>query len=936
MLRLCLAVVALMPAAALAQNHIAPTEAKTAAEELKTFTVPAGFAVQLVAAEPDIGKPIQIAFDSKNRLWATTSRHYPFAAAAGEKPSDKLFVLSDFGADGKAKSVVLFADDLNIPIGILPLPDGKSCLVSEVGRIVKKSDTDGDGKADKTEALLTGFGTRDTHGMMNSFLLMPDGWVYACHGFSNESKVVGIDGSTIAMQSGNTFRFKPDGTKVEHWTFGQVNPFGLTFDPNFNLYTADCHSKPITQLIRGSCYDSFGKPHDGLGYGPHVTRHDHGSTALCGLSWYQAGYYPKEYSGCMFLGNVVTNRINADRIVFKGSTPVAVELPDLVKSSDPWFRPTDVKLSPDGALYFADFYNRIIGHYEVDLKHPQRDKDRGRIWRVVRTDSAPKAPFADLNTTDRTLLASLLQHDNLIVRTMAANELIRRDKIEPRPKSMVDELSEMLREGGTPAKAAGIRTAVERVIGEPNKEFLPALLAIAERAPADDTHMIHAARIALRNCLQAPSGLESAIQLKDLSDKAQTLLVGVIVALPDARAAKYLAGRFAGGDRNADYCGTIGRYGDDDDCSRVIGALTDPREAAAKVLPLLRGVQARGGALPAASLKRIERDCETAIVAADPATVTAGITLASTLKLAPIFPTLVKFAADSKTTEDARRQAYEALVQIDAGKASPILAAVVRDAGKPQRERDRTAVLLGAAGTVAGRTELLTVLLTAPTKFAGTLALGLAQTPAGSQALLEAVEAGKASPRLLQDRAVAAKLLTHDRGKFRPTIDGLTKSLPNPSAAMGTLLKDRAAGYAKATPDAARGKIVYAAQCANCHRVGDVGGKIGPQLDGIGNRGLERLLEDTLNPSLNVDAEFRAAVITTVDGRTFSGLVLREEGAVLVMSDNVGKEIRIPKADIESRTISPLSPMPANIDTLIKPEEYYDLLAYLLSLSATK
>src|SRR5262249_55334446 len=179
----------------------------------------------------------------------------------------------------------------------------------------------------------------------------PDGWVYACHGYLNDSKVHGRDGHEVHMNSGNTFRFRPDGSRIEVYTRGQVNPFGIAVDPWFNLYTADCHSKPITQLIPGAYYDSFGKPHDGLGYAPHVTRHDHGSTALCGLSWYDADQFPKEYKGTMFLGNVVTNRINFDKIEWKGATPVGVPQPDFLVSKDPWFRPTDIKLGPDGALY---------------------------------------------------------------------------------------------------------------------------------------------------------------------------------------------------------------------------------------------------------------------------------------------------------------------------------------------------------------------------------------------------------------------------------------------------------------------------------------------------------------------------------------------------------------------------------------------------------
>src|SRR5262249_49896952 len=129
-------------------NLVAPTDALSPADERKAFTVPEGFDVQLVASEPDIQKPMQMAFDAKGRLWVTTSYHYPFAAPQG-KGTDKLFILSNFDPKtGKAGKVEVFASDLNIPIGILPLPDCKSCIVSSVGEIRKYTDTDGDGKAD--------------------------------------------------------------------------------------------------------------------------------------------------------------------------------------------------------------------------------------------------------------------------------------------------------------------------------------------------------------------------------------------------------------------------------------------------------------------------------------------------------------------------------------------------------------------------------------------------------------------------------------------------------------------------------------------------------------------------------------------------------------------------------------------------------------------
>src|SRR5688500_10006366 len=228
-----------LPAAA--QDLVAKTDALFPADEAKKFKLPEGFTAQLVASEPDIQKPMQMAFDAKGRLWVTTSYHYPFASEG--KPTDKLFVLSDFDPQtGKARKVQKFAEDLNIPIGILPLPDCKSCIVSSTGEIRTDTDTDGDGKGDKMEVLFRGFDTKDTHGMYNSYTLMPDGWVYACHGFANDSTVKGKDGHEVKMQSGHTFRFRPDGSRIEIYTRGQVNQIGR----------ASCRERVESSVVGGS------------------------------------------------------------------------------------------------------------------------------------------------------------------------------------------------------------------------------------------------------------------------------------------------------------------------------------------------------------------------------------------------------------------------------------------------------------------------------------------------------------------------------------------------------------------------------------------------------------------------------------------------------------------------------------------------------------
>src|SRR5262249_43263042 len=186
------------------------------------------------------------------------------------------------------------------------------------------------------------------------------------------------------------------------------------------------------------------------------------------------------------------------------------------------------------------------------------------------------------------------------------------------------------------------------------------------------------------------------------------------------------------------------------------------------------------------------------------------------------------------------------------------------------------------------------------------------------------------------DPVVRQRLHTSNPENLSARLKKLTAGLPSPDAKLQALLASRSKGYLKAKRDPKKGLKVYEKHCAICHQIGGKGAKVGPQLDGIGLRGLDRLLEDVLDPGRNVDKAFRLTTITTKKGVVIPGLVLREEGAVVVLADNQGKDVRVAKKDIEQRTVSPLSPMPANFDTLIPEADFHDLMAYLLTQRGAK
>ena len=1009
--------IASLPAVAEQPALVAPTDPKTPAEERATFQLPPGFTAQLVASDPDILKPMQIAFDAKGRLWVPTSREYPFPAA-GRPGTDKLYVLDDFGPDGKARKVSVFADDLNIPIGILPLPDCKTVLVSSIDPgppgskqavgvfIWKLTDTKGTGKADKKEKLYGPFGIRDTHGTVNSFTLMPDGWVYACHGFANDDHVKGRDGHEAPMNSGNVFRFRPDGSRIEVFTHGQVNPFGIAYDPYFNLYSADCHSKPITQLIRGAVYESFGKPHDGLGFGPNMINHDHGSTALCGLTWYDADQFPPEFKGTMFLGNVVTNRINFDKIEFVGSTPKAVQQPDFLVSKDPWFRPVDIKLGPDGCLYVSDFYNRIIGHYEVPLTHPGRDKTRGRVWRIVWTgkDAKPPKAVGDLTAMKREDLDKLLGHPNIMVRMQATHQLINRRDEEQKLKELQpasDDGSEARHrahelwvEGAEPidglrrkelkdvakraessplvtvheyrlksakaewerqhvgrdrvesvlkeARQIGANPQVERAIvdwmtADPKPEHLGELLARLEHVNPQDTHLRHAIRIALRETLRDPAAF-TALKGMKLNDPMQQAVAGIMLGLPTKEAADYLATNLpkltADAGRLPVLVEHASRYGDG--AKGIFRFVTthkpaDVRLTVAMFAAYQRGLQQKGGV-------RLDHDdtafAEGLVVKglgeSDGQVVQSCLDLATAMRLKGSADPIREFALKKDRPDAQRGAAFAALLALDPVRGGPLLGKVLADADQRVEVRERVAQALANSATPAAHAELVAALEKAPARLQTGIALAMAGRPAGADHLLKAVSAGKASARLLQERAVQTRLNESKLPKVKDRVAELTKGLPSADQRMTDLMNKRRGDYAKARPDPKAGALVFKNNCANCHQLAGEGAKVGPQLDGIGVRGLDRLLEDVLDPSRNVDQALRATVLNLKDGKTLTGLVLREEGELIVLADNLGKEVRIPKADVEERRTSLLSPMPANFSETIKEEDFLHLMAFLL------
>jgi len=278
-----------------------------------------------------------------------------------------------------------------------------------------------------------------------------------------------------------------------------------------------------------------------------------------------------------------------------------------------------------------------------------------------------------------------------------------------------------------------------------------------------------------------------------------------------------------------------------------------------------------------------------------------------------------------------RPAAIDACVACDAAGSVEMLSQIMASAKQAMALRQKAAQALGLISNEAASHALLQQLAYAPAQLEGDVAAGLANNAQAAGLLLDAIEAGKGSAQVLRNAQVAQRLRQIRNDALQARIAKLTERMPVVDERMGNLIASRIAGFSRAKVDISAGKQVFTKTCAACHKIGGEGQKIGPELDGIGNRGAERVIEDVLDPNRNVDQAFRTTLITTDEGQSLNGLALREEGKILVLADNQGKEVRVPLDKVLERTVSPLSPMPANLAEQLSEQDFYQLVAFLLA-----
>jgi len=402
------------PRQAYSENAEGGPVIKPPADLIASCTVPPGYEIRLFADEtrfPEIAKPVQLAFDSKGRLWVATMPSYPQWQPGAPPPADKLVILEDTDKDGRADKSTVFYDKLHCPTGFQFFNGG--VLVMDQPRMLWLADGDGDDRADKVVHVLDGWATEDTHHTVGAFEASPSGQLHMLEGVAMSTAVETPWGPFRNFGSSGCYVLDPRTWKLRHFvTPGYGNPWCYVFN----------------EWGQGFCGDGTGAaqhwdtPLSGAQYrgrkGMNPVFDTEGMRPVVGSEFLRTRQFPDDVQdqftyACVINTNGMPRWTFADDGAgYKGTRvrhdPADKKTPfDLVKSTDKHFRPVDPQIGPDGALWFGDWANPLIGHMQYSQRDPNRDHVHGRIYRLFHKERPLLTPDTQAGRTTPEVLEQL-------------------------------------------------------------------------------------------------------------------------------------------------------------------------------------------------------------------------------------------------------------------------------------------------------------------------------------------------------------------------------------------------------------------------------------------------------------------------------------------------------------------------------------------------
>jgi putative membrane-bound dehydrogenase-like protein len=958
-LAILLRTTALPPAAADTTGPLEPGEA------LKHFRVTVGLTVELVACEPEVVDPVAMRFDEEGRLWVVEMRDYPHGPHEGEPPLSTIRVLTDEDGDGRYETSRLFAEHLLFPTGLQPWRGG--VIVTLAGQVNYLKDTDGDGRADVQEPWFRGFATENPQLRANHPRFGYDNGVYIANGLrGGVIENLRQSGGKPLPISGMDFRCDPrSGAAAAVSGNGQ---FGLAFDDFGNRFVCN-NREPLDHVVLENRYLArnpfFAVPAvlatvASAGEQSRVyplTRawttsnlHAGQFTAACGVEIYRGDALGDAYHGNAFVCEPTGNLVHREILAPRGATFVsrpAQEGEEFLASDDDWFRPVNLEVGPDGALYIVDMYRAVIEHPQFMPSELQKrpdlrwGDDRGRIYRIVPAEGTRLRLRPRLSTAPPRELVHLLHHPNAWWRETAARLLYERQD------QAAVELLQMAAKSGAEPTARGHALWALEGLGSLNAETLVAALSDAHPRVREQAVLLSESRLAvteLRAKLLALAAdadprvrFRVALALGGVSNaEVVGALAGIALTAPEdewtRRAvatalpehsigllmATIASPRLFGKPFHApevvlvrELATVVGSRREPAEMDRALSAVcraSDDFAGAghAALMGLAEGVERRGGSLQDILIK---------LAPANPELPAA---------LERVFARSISAAQDVGQDESVRAQHVDLLKFAPAAAAAEVLVRIVtQEPSQTLRIRAATALAARKEPTI-GPALLADFASQTPAVRRAVLDALISQSP-GAQKLLDELESGRIA-RVEIDATREGRLLHHGTPAVRTRAEKvLARAVP---ADRRAVLADYQPALQVAS-DPRAGKELFRKHCATCHRIGDVGVDVAPDISDSRVKTPAQLLTDILNPNQAIDNNYVSFTVATNDGQVHTGIVANESAASLTLRQPENKSLNLLRSDIATIRSNGVSLMPEGLEKYLSHQELADVIAFV-------
>jgi len=980
------------PHAAFAQRGLKVIPDPDPKKQQASFKLPEGFEINLYASDPMIAKPIQINFDSMGRLWVASSEIYPHIKP-GQKANDKIIVLQDTTGDGKADQRTVFADGLLIPTSVIPgdsIDDGQmSAYVANSTELLHLIDMDFNDVADKKRVVLSGFGTEDTHHILHTLRWGVDGRLYFNQSIYIHSHIETPYG-VKRLNGGGIWRFRPDSMKLEVHAYGFINPWGHHFDRWGQEFATDgAYGEGINYIIRGAGYQWT------QSFKPWLKGLNPGQPKHCGLEVLSGRHLPEAWRGVLVANDFRGHRINCFKLTEDGSGFKSRQIENLVTSSHKAFRPIDVKMGPDGAIYIADFYNPIIQHGEVDFRDKRRDHVHGRIWRIT-YKGRPLVEMPELVDADLADVVEALKAPEDFTRLHAKRKLKLRERDEVLPQlgdwvkaldpkeegyehhrlealwsyQTIDHVEPKLLAAVLKSPDHRARAAATRVVGFWAKK-LDNPLELLDAAVRDDHPRVRLEAVRALALLESREAAEAALSALDRPIDRFLEYALMLTArdlqnhwLPELQAGKMVfngdARRLSFALKAAGSPNVVGPLvklvnqnkipaAQQQGVLELIGQLGGPNELKivfekalatdqekinrSALLDALADALQQRKARPAGDINRLVSLLDDEQI---PVRVAAA-RLTGLWKIGSAGDKLNSIATDEKADAELRQAAIFALARVGGQNKKHLLALATE--GKP---------LSGVTAIEAlAEIDLSNAAAFAKNHFAKPLPTG-PNPEAGIEKIFRALMSKQQGPKILvgilkntEIHADVARIglreLNRSSRRAPQLAQALMKAgnLANPVRKLTAEQMQQMIADVTKLGNAARGEAIFRREklgCMNCHAIGGAGGRLGPDLSSIGSSAqIDYLIEAMLEPNKAIKEGFHAVVVSTKDGNVIAGIPVRKTKQQLVLRVVDDKEMTIPTSNIESQASSQ-SLMPAGLVDPLTRAERLDLVAFLSQL----